>query len=131
MCLINLEDMQNFAALALLGSSLSPLAQANDDSYIDLDDSYTYTGETEKGISIKVEAKMKITGNVISDVHAGEALTEGNTIVTVGWAKFEIDYSQKYNWHHIKKHDEQWDEDYWALTEDQDVKATIYENGLY
>ena len=75
--------MQNFAALALLASSLSPLAQANDDSYIDLDETYTNSFNTNFGKRFKIKANMKITGNVSPDGHGGESLIEGKTSIWV------------------------------------------------
>ena len=104
-CLINLKDTQNFAALALLASSLSPLAHARDVK-IDLDETYIYRGTSKGGTEIKIEANMNMTGGW---EYGGKAVIDGKTSIWVGGTAYSVNYTQKYEWSDYTKHDHEYD----------------------
>ena len=65
---------------------------------IDLDETYTNSFRTMFGKQFKIEANMKITGNVFADVHSIESLIEGKTSIWVNDIPYSVSYTQKYDW---------------------------------
>ena len=124
--------MQNFAALALLASSLSPLAQANTNVEIDLDETYTYNGTSKGDKKIKIESNMRMTGGFVPEVLGGESWIAGKTNIWVDGTAYAVSYTQNYTWEHEQREcDDGRSDDCWVLVKKQDVKGKLHADNYF
>ena len=85
--------MQNFAALALIGSSLSVQARIpRENEIMYLEKKYTYNGTSNSGKEIKIVAEMEIDGDLVPEDHFYSAFIFGTTSIWVDDTAYSVEY---------------------------------------